>query len=328
MKIAIIGCGSMGLLLATRISRAGYKPLLICRRPEQAILLNEKGVRIKGRDEGTAVVSAIDLSHVALPQKHDIVIVAVKAYDTPSTLHPIRSVLGKDGVCITIQNGIGPYEYLKAELGNQIPVMQGLLYVGARRINDITIEYAGGDRVVLGPREEQVEILSELLNNAGFRVEVVDDIEPYRWEKLAINAAINPLTALLGVTNGVLLNSDHLLNVAFTIAREVELVARSFSIYIPRPVELIVKETIKATSSNKSSMLQDIEAKKPTEIDFINGIVTRMALSNGLRVPYNEMMYLLIKGLENILDIEVRQEWSSIERMLKLSLQRWRRQRK
>ncbi len=288
---------------------AGEDAVLVCRRSEQVLELARRGVTVYGEGgEGRAKVQAAH--YTAVPRSSfDTVVVAVKAYDTVSVIETVRAAAKRGAVVVSVQNGLGPLELLERALGGSYEVYGAALYIGARRISDTEVEYTGGDRIVIGPRRrssvpEPASSLTDVLRSAGFRAEAVGDIEPWRWDKLAVNAAINPITAILGVPNGALGRSESLLGLAENVVREVALVAEAENVKLPRDPVTALRETVTATSSNKSSMLQDIEARRPTEIEYINGAVVRLAVKHGIHVPYNEALYLLVKGLEDLYGIE------------------------
>ncbi len=309
MRLAIIGCGSLGLLLAAKISASSIEPVLVCRRPEQVEAIASTGVRVYG--EGGEAVAKVKAVHVSTVQRggFDIAVIAVKAYDTAAAAEAAKTLLKRGGSIVTVQNGLGPLEYLEKTMKPYYNVYGAAVYIGARRLSDYEVEYAGGSTIIVGPRgdgdgEETITRFIDALREAGLDAKYVTDIEPWRWDKLAVNAAINPITALLGVPNGAIARSKPLMGLAENLAREVELVAKAEGVKLPRDPVTAVRETVEKTGSNKSSMLQDIEARRPTEIEYINGAVVRLAIKHGIHVPYNEALYLLVKGLEDLYEIE------------------------
>ncbi len=310
-EIVIVGCGSVGLLLAALLSRGGKAPLLACRRLEQALLVSEKGVVVaEAGGEGVAKIEAILVDDIP-PRSVEALVVAVKAYHVPGIAVKAREWLGERGVAVTVQNGLGSYEELAEVLGEDRVVYMGL-YIGARRLGDNRVEYTGGRRAVIGPlggwraesQEEVARRIASALEAAGLEALVVEDAEPWRWDKLVVNAAINPVTAVLGATNSIVYENPYAKQLALAAAQEAAAVAEIVGVKLPRnPVEAVI-ETAKATRSNRSSMLQDIEARRKTEIDYINGAVARIGEENGVYTPVNYTLYLEVKALEKLLHIE------------------------
>ena len=305
MRICIIGCGSIGLLLAAKIASAGEDVTLICRRPEQVSLIRSRGVKVSYLSGiGIAKVKSIlawrDVAYC------DHVIIAVKAYDTRAALDVLKSCCKGFRLVVSAQNGIGPLEEVEGTLGVDRSAAM-LLYIGARRVEDNLVEHLGGNRVVIGTRStskstyEDLKDLRDVLSSAGFNVDMVDDIDAWRWDKLLVNAAINPVTAILMSPNRVIIESVHAKSLALTLAREGEEVARRLNIRLPRDVEKAVITTASETASNKSSMLQDIEMGRKTEIDYINGVIVRLGEQHNVPTPYNRAVYLAVKALEDVM---------------------------
>ncbi len=304
MRFCIIGCGSIGLLLAAWLASSGAEVVLFCRRLNQVQLINSSGVRVAaGGGEEVARVRAY-LSSSPPQLGCDVCIVAVKAYDTEAVIPTIERSLKPNGVVVSAQNGIGPLELLEKQFGPQ-NVAAAVLYVGALRLADNLVTHTGGRRIVLGSHTTRprslLEELAEALRAAEVEATVVDNIDAWRWDKLVVNAAINPVTAITSAPNRVIIESEYARRLALELAREAHQVARSLGVNPPRSYEEAVLATAAATSANKSSMLQDLEAGRKTEIDYINGAVVRIGREKGVPTPYNEAVYLAVKALEDVL---------------------------
>ncbi len=306
VRVVIIGCGAMGLFYAARLASAGVDVSLVCRRLEQASLINSSGVRIEGLEGfGAARVTAYHVLNAPRGQ-FDLGIVAVKAYDTPSALDVLTHVLSRRGVAVTVQNGLGPLEALEERLGVE-RAAAAVTYYGVMRVDDNTVRFLGGAGVYVGQRVELSEQTEELLGwlvdrlrEAGLNAVLVDrSIEPWRWDKLIVNAGINPVTALTGAPNYIILRSEYARRLAVKLAEEGAVVARKLGIHLPRgPGDAVVK-TAEATAYNRSSMLQDIEAGRRTEIDYINGAIVVKGRETGTPTPYNEAIVYAVKALED-----------------------------
>jgi 2-dehydropantoate 2-reductase len=156
----------------------------------------------------------------------------------------------------------------------------------------------GGEGILSLERNPALGPLVEALRSASFHVETVPDAEALAWGKLVINAAINPLTALLRVPNGDLLQNPSARELMAGLAREAATVAVEERIHLPftDPVQ-VVEEVARKTAANHSSMLQDVLRGAPTEIDAICGVVARRAQKHGLTVPINETCWRLVRAL-------------------------------
>jgi len=142
-----------------------------------------------------------------------------------------------------------------------------------------------------------VEKLAAVFDRAGFDCRATDDIQAVLWEKLMVNVAINPLTALLRVPNGALPQLSAAWELAVAAAREAQMVARASGVTVPGDPEARVQQVCQATAANRSSMLQDVLAGRPTEIDALNGQVAARGAALGVPVPVNYLLTCLIHDL-------------------------------
>jgi len=203
-----------------------------------------------------------------------------------------------NGVALTIQNGLGNFETLVAAVGRERASV-GVIYVGAQLV-DGALRATGPGKVELGrpagqgPRAS-LDALTKLLKAGGMDVTVVDDPWPSVWRKVVTNAAVNPLSALIRKTNAELLADAPTSRVADGIAREVARVATAAGVPISDDDAVKQWRAMAAlTGANRSSMLQDVEAGRATEIDAINGAVFREGEKRGVIAPLNQAMTLLV----------------------------------
>lgn len=292
-EICVTGLGAIGSLLGFFASRGLGEPVaVLVRRREQAEEVLKRGVRLEGLISGSykPVVYFRELGERC---KYNVI--ATKAYDAEEA---IRATLEKTEVFVVACNGLGPLETAVRLRGKAIGAV---VDYGVTKLSDWEFSVRGLGSIVLGPPRGgwgvEVEPLAEILSRGGARVKVVEDVEPYRWLKLSVNAALNPLTALLRAPNGAIL-VEPAWSVAKAACEEVAAVARARGIELPEDPVGYLKRVAELTRENKSSTLADIEACRRTEIDFINGAVIRAAEELGLRAPVNEVLYKLVKALE------------------------------
>jgi len=277
--------------------------VLKCRREEQVEAINTYGVRVKHPGGG---LEEARITAVLQPPwgQFDVVLVATKAYDFPAALPEAINASRRDGLIVSLQNGLGCLEELEERVGAERSAA-AVTYYASMRVSDNTVLFMGGTRVVLGQRSRRrhplLGALADALRRGGWRAEVVDDIDAWRWDKLIVNAAINPVTAILGVPNGKLLASSHALQLCRCIIGEAVEVAEKAGVRLPRDPYKAFIETVKATRGNRSSMLQDIEARRRTEIDYINGALIAIATRMKMALPCNSIVYTLVKALEEVL---------------------------
>ncbi len=232
----------------------------------------------------------------------DAALVCVKTHGTTWAADVAARVLAPDGVAITIQNGLGNYEALVATVGPDRAAM-GVIYVGARLDDKGELHATGSGRVELGrPRgagpRRAFEKLIAALGGGGMTVTAKDDAWPSVWRKLVTNAAVNPTSALFGYTNAELLADVATSRVADGLAAEVARVATATGVAIDEDeARRWWREMATLTGANRSSMLQDVQAGRPTEVDAICGAVHREGERRGVPAPLNQAMTVLLRAL-------------------------------
>ena len=255
--------------------------------------LRKQGIRLEqnGHVEHARVKVAADPADCVGAQT---ALVLVKSWQSERAANMLADCLAPDGVALTLQNGLGNIETLEARIGRDRAALgvttAGATLLGPGRVRD---GGAGATHVVPHPR---LAPLVDLLQRAGIAIYPADDIEGLVWGKLAINAGINPLTALLEVPNGELIVRSQARSLMAEAALEVASVAEARGIRLPyaNPVEQI-EQVARRTADNDSSMLQDIRRGAPTEIDAINGAVVREGQRLGVSAPVNRILWKLVQ---------------------------------
>lgn len=274
MRVAILGMGAIGHVVARAL-------------------------------DGHADVVKIDRTNSPLRDGEAPVDVAVVTTKTPGTAWAAEvaaKVLAPDGVALTIQNGLGNFEMLVEHVGRERAAV-GVIYVGAQMVGG-ELRATGAGKVELGrpiatASRMKLDEFGRLLREGGMDVTVVDDAWPLVWRKVVTNAAVNPITALIRLTNADLLADAPASRVADSLAREVARVATASGVRIGEDEAVKQWRTMAAlTGANRSSMLQDVEAGRPTEIDAISGAVAREGKRRGVAAPLNQAMTLLVSSLE------------------------------
>ena len=233
----------------------------------------------------------------------DAAIVTTKTPGTSWAAEIAARILAPEGVALTIQNGLGNYETLVEHVGHERTAV-GVIYVGAQLVNG-ELRATGPGKVELGrPRatapRAKLDELAQLLRAGGMDVTLVDDAWPAVWRKLVTNAAVNPLSALIRRTNAELLADPSASRVADCLAREVARVATAAGVRIGEDEAVKQWRAMAAlTGANRTSMLQDVEAGRPTEVDAISGAVAREGERHGVAAPLNQAMTVLVSSLAN-----------------------------
>jgi 2-dehydropantoate 2-reductase len=294
MDILVFGAGSLGSLLGGLLARA-HDVTLVGREPHVAAVRSD-GLRITG-------VEALDVAPAATTDatgaSADLALVTVKAYDTEVAARTLAT--GDYGAVCSLQNGMGNEETLAGAVDT--PVLAGTATYGARLVDRGHVEWTGRGTITLGAWRPADDVATAERIAAAFRAadldaEATPDVRRRLWEKLAVNAAINPVTALAGVENGAL-TTDPLADLARTAAVETARVARADGTDLDEETATAAVATVaRETARNRSSMLQDVTRGRRTEIDAINGYVVGRAAATGESVPVNRTLAALIRGWE------------------------------
>jgi len=296
MNILIIGTGALATFFAARLTQAGHVASMLGTWQEGLNAINRNGIRLvdaNGNEQQFKVHATNDPRECA-GIKYALVL--VKAWQTERAAQQLVKCLADDGFAVTLQNGLGNYETLTQSLG-LTRVALGSTTTGATLLGPGIVR-TGGEGIISLGRNQAIGQIEAAFRSAKFNVQVVDDPQALIWGKLIINAAINPLTALLKISNGELLERPSARALMTMLAQEAVQVAHAENIDLPfdDPVA-IVEEVARKTAANHSSMLQDVLRGAPTEIDAICGAVVKIAEQHHIAVPANWMCWQLIKAL-------------------------------
>ncbi len=298
MKLLVVGTGALACFFAARLAGSGNDVSMLGSWPEGLAALRQNGVCLREMDdrELRARVEVLESAGAHGDYKHALVL--VKSWQTERAAKQLATCLAEDGIALTLQNGFGNFETLQAVLGVE-RVALGVTTMGARLVEPGYAEHTGQGKVMVEVHA-RLGALSGQMAKAGFMVEQVDDPRAVLWGKLVINAAINPLTALLRLPNGGLLDDPDAQELMAEVAQEAAMVATSQGVRLPYadPVEA-VKEVARNTAGNTSSMLQDVLRGTPTEIDAINGAIVQAGEKAGVATPVNRILWQLVRGLDH-----------------------------
>jgi 2-dehydropantoate 2-reductase len=298
MKIAIVGTGAMGSLFGGRLSQAGHQVMLYDINREHVETIQKDGLVIEDLASGKqevcrpgATTQAEDL-RVA-----EILIIFVKSAATEIVARQFSAIAGDATLAVTMQNGLGNEAILKKHFGEQ-RTTAGVTSQGATFLGPGRIRHAGQGPTHLGMSDRNNEKLKDFvdaLNQAGLDTELVENIDDLIWSKLIINVGINALTALTGLPNGRLLDFPDCKALMADLVAEAVRVAEKRGVHLtyPDPLEMVYT-VAEQTGGNRSSMLQDFDRKRQSEINFINGAIVREAGILGLEVPVNRAVTRLV----------------------------------
>lgn len=300
MQLAIIGVGALACLFGARLSRV-CEVLLIGHWQAQITALQTQPLKII-HENGSIEYAHLNVTSTIPPTPFaDIVLILTKSPRTPEAAQLAAKIIKPNGLVITLQNGLGNLGILQEHIPHA-HVSLGVTTQGAALDAPAILRLGGEGLTSLASYpalDPQLQEFVARLQQAGLDSEISPTINGLVWGKLAINAAINPLSALLRVQNGTLLLSEFACQIMQSAAREVETLAQAQNITLPfADAATMSLEVAQRTATNRSSMLQDILNKQPTEIEAICGAVIRYGKTLNLPTPTNQMLYTLIKALE------------------------------
>jgi 2-dehydropantoate 2-reductase len=297
-------------LLAAFLFEAGEDVFLVDYRPERVTLLKERGIRLQTLTGDQRVLPVpIGLPSEAGPR--DLTIMAVKAHQTRAAaqeLHPLMSSPG--GLALTLQNGLGNLEEMAREVGPQ-RLLAGVGFLGVTREDEGRVIHAGTGPIIIGAppgstaSPTEVAAVVQVFRRAGLECQVSSHIEAVLWEKLVVNVAINPLTALLRVPNGTLPDLPPAWDLALAAAREAQAVAQAVGVALAADSVARLRQVCTATAANRSSMLQDVLAGRPTEIEALNAQVAARGAALGVPTPVNHFLTQLLRALGSSVQLRV-----------------------
>ncbi len=302
MKIVIVGPGAIGCLFAGLLSKqkAKHEIWLLDKRAERAKKIKESGVIVEGLTNIRHNINiTADSKSIGVS---GLVLISTKSYDTEAALNSIKPLLSDETNILSLQNGIGNSQLISDMFGQDRTVC-GITSHGATLISDGRVRHAGkGDTIIGKPTGKifrDLRNISNIFNEAGIATKTSKDINSVLWSKLIINTGINPLSAICRLPNGLLLKYEGIKELMRQAVVEATKVAKKNKVKLIYDDPLAKVESIcLATSDNISSMLQDILNQRRTEIDFINGAISRYAKSAGIKTPVNDMIVDIVRAIE------------------------------
>lgn len=303
MKVAVVGAGAMGSLFGALLTEAGEEVWLIDIWQEHIERVNSQGLSVesKGSERIVKLRATMDPADATGAQ---LVVIFVKSTQTAAAAATAAHLVADNGSVLTLQNGMGNAETL-AETIQPSQIKVGTTSHGATLLGPGSIRHAGQGPTTIGQwgggsdSYRQTEQIAQTLSDAGITTELVEDVVPVLWGKLIVNIGINAITALTGIKNGQILDHKISRDLSRAAVEEAMAVARVKNIPIRKDFVDHVFEVAQATSANRSSMGQDVDRRRLTEIGAINGYVVREAEHSGIKAPVNKTLTSLIRTLES-----------------------------
>jgi 2-dehydropantoate 2-reductase len=294
-SILIVGTGALASLFGARLAAAGVHVTMLGTWTEGLAALRERGVRLMEADGSEHMYPVRAVADPAECRGIPYALVLVKAWQTGRAAEQLAACLPAGGLTLTLQNGWGNQETLERVLGPH-RVALGITTLGATLLAPGVVRMGGQGPVTLGDHP-RIQPLAGLLRAAGFDVRMADDVAGLAWGKLVINAAINPLTALLHVPNGELLQRPEARELMGLAAGEAAAVALAQGLHLPFADPIVAAEEVaRRTAANHSSMYQDVQRGRPTEIDAICGAVVQAGERLGVPTSVNRTLWLLVRA--------------------------------
>ncbi len=305
MQVTIIGAGVMGSLFGAMLQRAGNVVMLVDVRADHVSQLHRRGITIEEPDGGRDTVRVPVTTDANTALAADLFVVFVKTPFTEDALRPLAGRIPTGAPVLTLQNGLGNEETVTRVLGRRVQVVLGVTSHTAAAINETTVRHTANGPTIIGlpdgTRPHALEAIAQMLTQAGIPARTTRHIYSHVWQKLLVNVGINALSALTGLTNGELLTEPEMVASSRRLVAEAVAVMRAEEMpaTLRDPFDL-VRAVADATRDTRSSMLQDLDAHRRTEIDAINGAIVRRGERHGVDVAANRLVTALVHQRERL----------------------------
>jgi 2-dehydropantoate 2-reductase len=301
MRVCIVGCGAVGSLFAANLAQLDDVEVWAYDLAQGHVdAINAHGLRLSGAGEVVgrprATTDAGELPAC------DFGIVATKAMHTEAAISATSHAFADGAVC-SVQNGLGNEEAIAEHVGR---VIRGTTFPAGRVLEPGHVQWDVKGDTTIGPFEPspapapEIERLADACTRAGLPTEAVADARGRQWRKVIFNAATNPVGALTGLTHGRVCEDAELRRFVSGLVDEGKAVAAAQGIELDADPEDLIDHAARpeVAYDHKASMLQDVEARRQTEIDFLNGGIVRFGREYGVPTPLNEAILALVRGVE------------------------------
>lgn len=305
MTIAIIGgTGAMGLIFGARLAQQGHDVTLLDVNQAAIDAVNQHGAQLTDKDGAVDTITSVRATNDATGiGPVDLAIVFTKCYWTEEAVRNALPCVGPDTTVLSLQNGWGNYDVIAAIVPPE-QVMVGVTYISGTTLAPGHARQVGNPIAFIGrvgqPADTLVNLIAQVIDSIGVKTTVSDNILSDVFGKLAINVTTLPTSALLGMQAHRLIENDGTVTVMDDILREMVAVVGTQGVALNFDERrAAIHNLLKNAVGARGSMLQDVEAKRKTEIDVINGAIVRMGRQAGIPTPVNETMVRLMKALES-----------------------------
>lgn len=303
MKIGIIGAGAMGCLYASLLSKNNDVTLLDV--SETAVkAINEKGIIMSSGDiEGKKTYKVKATFSGELEEAPELLIVFVKDTATRAALKSNSSLIKENTLLLSLQNGLGNFEIME-EFAHKNQILLGTTKHNCVALGAGEIYHSGSGITHIGSpagNKEAAQKITEIFNSCDIQTQACEDVKRLLWQKLFINMTINSVTSLLDANISIISDSENASNASKKLIEEaVKVAAADGEKFDADQVYSEVISTARVLGTGKASMCQDMENRRKTEIDFINGAVVRLGKKYGIETPYHSLIVDLIHAKESL----------------------------
>jgi 2-dehydropantoate 2-reductase len=303
MRTAILGAGAMGSVIGSYLAAAGADVVLVDISKPIVEAITSNGLLLldrEGNEKAVRIATTTDVSSLGIV---DLLIVFVKCYHTEAAVRSAMPVLGKNSIVLSLQNGWGNAARISSIVGTE-KVLVGVSYHSATVLGPGRVRHGGEGPTFLGELDgkasERADRIAGFLSGAGLKVEASSEVLKEIWSKLALNAVTLPTSVLARVTADQLLKSPEMQDLMKELLREVVAVAgaQQISLDFDQRWAGIAALLERLAPNTKGSMFQDIENRRRTEIDVINGSIVEAGVRFGISTSYNRAMVNLVKAME------------------------------
>jgi 2-dehydropantoate 2-reductase len=323
VRICIVGAGAIGGMLGARLSLAGEQVTFIEKNREHADAIRTNGLRIESDGDAIVAKDVAVTDSFAEAGEQDLVIIAVKAHQIPLLLPDLRTLFGPDTMVMTVQNGVpwwyfygngGPYEgrtiaavdpdgFIDKHI-ERGRIVGCIVYPAGEVIAPGVVHVVEGNRFSVGEldgsKSERIEALAQTLIRAGFKSFVLEDIRAEIWLKLWGNLSFNPISALTHATLAGICRNPQSRELAAAMMAEAQQIGEKLGIMFRHTIEKRIAGA-EAVGEHKTSMLQDVEAGRPLEIDALVGAVVELGKLTETPTPHIDAVYACVSLLNDSL---------------------------
>ncbi|MCY7352331.1 MAG: 2-dehydropantoate 2-reductase [Cytophagaceae bacterium] len=303
MKFVIIGgTGAMGSIFGGRLKQAGYEVTLFDVSEEAVSRIRREGLQLTDKNNATETIEIPATTDPAEVGPVDVALVFVKCFHTQAAMRMAVPFLGKSTTVLSLQNGWGNAQTISEAIGNE-RLMIGVNYVSGTLLEPGHARQVGNPVAWIGrwgqPADPPARNIAEALTKAGFQTTASDNVLLDVWKKLALNVVTLPTAALLGFTAEKLIAHEPMMDVMRALLREMVTVAGAEGITLDFDERWdYITNLLQNAVGARGSMLQDVQARRLTEIDVINGAIAAAGLRHGIPTPVNDTMVGMVKAME------------------------------